>query len=415
MMNKGIGTVLTLFAVLPIHALDDYRCTDKSLCEVHAYKEATSIKDAFVQGQVEGQIRLGYVDQQNDADGVPNTYATSLGGQLKFETAKFYNISIAASAFVSEKINDLSGNGDKLNRDFFGDDGNSFAYMGEAYINYAYKNFDLRVGRQKIDTPLNDRDDIRMLPNTFEAVMAGYGGIEDTVLVAGYIQRWAGYDSGGEISKFKDIGFGTNGVYLAGIMNESIQDTALQAWYYDIDKTAGVTYIDAVYAKEYDSAISAEAAVQYGNYNEKSLSDIEGDIYGAALALGYSGISIFGAFNETESSDGKSILLGFGGGPYFTSMEEMTVDRINDASAYVLGTEIDFSKLIDGLSLTYVYGKFDGDAGATKIIENDIILAYAFDESADIEISYATLEDKVNVGADDTGYDRFLVRANYNF
>lgn len=415
-------------SILPLYALQDYRCTQKSLCEIQEYKEVSSIDEAFAEGRTEGDIRLLYINQDNHAEGAPTTYGTSIGGQLKYETAKWNHISVAASAFVSQKIGGLSGDHSKgeLNLDIFGEDGNSFAYMGEAYLDYAYKQFDLRIGRQKLDTPMNDRDDIRMLPNTFEAVILGYGGIEDFVFVGGYIQRWAGYDSGSDISMFKDMpgdvdsdGNVKKGVLLAGVMNESFENIELQAWYYDFDKVAKVAYLDAVYAAEYKSGLSVQTGLQLGDYRESSSSGTDGDVYGGILVMGYSSLSLGAAFNTMDTEEGKTIVLGYGGGPYFTSMEEMTIGYMNDAEAYVFSAEVDFEALsISGLGLYYAYGKFNGNDGAgdpQKYEENDIVLSYGFRENADIEISYAMVDDKAHSGAEDAGYDRFLIRANYYF
>jgi hypothetical protein len=426
MLRKSIGVFFV--SILPLYALQDYRCTKKSLCEVQEYKEVTSIDEAFSKGKTEGDIRLLYINQDNHADGAPTTYGTSIGGQLKYETAKWNHISVAASAFVSQKISGLSGDYSKgeLNLDVFGEDGNSFAYMGEAYVDYSYKQFDLRIGRQQLDTPMNDRDDIRMLPNTFEAVMLGYGGIEDFVFVAGYIQRWAGYDSGNDISMFKDIPGGVDtegnakkGVILAGVMNESLENIALQAWYYDFDKVAKVAYLDAVYAAEYKSGLSVETGLQLGDYRESSSSGIDGDVYGGILVMGYSSLSLAAAFNGMDTEEGKTIVLGYGGGPYFTSMEEMTIGYMNDAEAYVFSAEVGFEALsISGLSLYYAYGKFNGNDGAgdpQKYEENDIVLSYGFRDNTDLDISYAMVDDKAHSGAEDSGYDRFLIRANYYF
>jgi len=97
-----------------------------------------TIGAAFEKREIEGHIRLAYINQNNDAAATSNIYATSLG-------------------------------------------------------------------RQKQDTPLNDRDDIRMLPNTFEAAIIRYDGLKDFVFAGGYIDSWAGYDSGQDISHFKDI------------------------------------------------------------------------------------------------------------------------------------------------------------------------------------------------------------------
>jgi hypothetical protein len=86
-----------------------------------------------------------------------------------------------------------------------------------------------RIGRQLIDTPLANTDDIRMHPNTFEAAIATYSGIDKTTLIGGCIKRWAGYDSGDDISEFKRLNRGnSNGSSLFGVTNESIENLALQ-------------------------------------------------------------------------------------------------------------------------------------------------------------------------------------------
>jgi len=431
-----VGTVM----MQSLYAIGGYRCMEKSLCELQNYSQASSFTKAFSEGALSGQLRLAYINQDNhrgDPTAVNGSFsadkttsATSVGGQFKYETAKFYHVSLAASFFVSHKVNSLNGNDDKgeLNYDFYGTQADSITYLGEAYINYASGHFDIRLGRQKLDTPLNDRDDIRMLPNTFEAVMAGYGGVKNFVFVAGYVSKMAGYDSGGDISKFKEIPGETamgeigEGVVIAGIQNESFENIELQAWYYGFDKLADVIYTDAVYAREYESGLSIEAALQYGNYTERSSSTVDGKIYGALLSLGYSGLTLGGALNSVHTDNGKITILGFGGGPYFTSMEEMTIDSINDAEAYVVSVEYDFSEVIlDGLSLFYAYGDFDGNDGAhpassdMKYDEQDIVLLYALADNLELEASYVMVNDKANSTVDDTSYDRFLFRASYNF
>lgn len=420
MLNKS-KIIFCLFASLPLYAMHDYRCTDTCLCEEHSSVNVASFDKAFEKGNVSGNLRLAYINQDNVA--TTDTYATSVGGELKYETAKFYHTSFALSTFVSQKVSSLSGdfNKNELNLDFFDSDGSSFAYLGEAYIDYSYKKFDVRVGRQKLDTPLNDRDDIRMVPNTFEALTLGYGGIEDFVFMAGYITRWAGFDSGGDISAFKDIpgdidSTGEHGsrTYLAGIMNSSVENLDLEAWYYDFDKLVAVLYADAIYEANYNENIPLSFGAQYAHYHEKSSSMVEGDVYGVNFGTGYDIFNIGAAYNSVNTENGKIIVIGHGGGPYFTSMEEMTIDAISNAEAYVLSADIE---LVKELVLSYAFGHFDGKDATTDVEyeEHDIVLTYQFYEKLDIEASYADINDKKNSGSNDTGYKRSLVRLNYKF
>ena len=422
MLSKNI--IATFFLPLSLYALGDYRCTEHSLCEACTITNVNSFDQALSTGKFTGHLRLAYIHQNDDAPNTDATYSTSIGGELKYETARYYNTSFAVATYISQKITPMSGDFNKgtLNPDFFDANGNSFAYVGEAYIDYYNRGFNIRLGRQKLDTPLNDRDDIRMLPNTFEALTIGYGGIKDFVFVAGYITRWAGYDSGNDISKFKDIpgdiaenGEHGSSVSLFGVMNESFENIELQAWYYGFDKLTDVVYIDGIYEDTYNDDTTVSFGLQFANYSQRDSSNVEGTVYGATSSISYEPLTVTLAYNSVvDSNIEESIVIGYGGGPYFTSMEEMTIDKISDAQAYV--ASIDFEPL-DKLVLSYAFGHFDGKVAASDVEyeEHDIILTYQFYERLDIEASYADIQNKKQSGADDAGYNRTLVRMNYNF
>ena len=403
--------VLNLLSSSSLFALGDYQCSNKSLCELEHHVDVDTLSEVFSQGKMEGQIRLASINYHNEV--AVDTLGTALGGQLKYETAKLFHTSFAVSSFISQNVTPLSGEDEHLAEDFFTPEGGSFVYLGEAYVDYEHKHFNLRIGRQKLDTPLNDRDDIRMLPNTFEAAMAGYGGVNDFVFVAGYLKRWAGFDSGGNISTYKNILENGDGVFLAGVMNESLLDTEMQLWVYNLGGTSRISYMDAIYAKEYKSGLSIESGIQFGFYNELEDSGVDGGAYGLKLDLSYADLTLSAALNVVDTRDGKSIVLGHGGGPYFTSMEEMTIDAINDVNAYVFGVGYNF---LPDLSLNYAYGHFLGNEMGVEldIDEQDLVLSFE-QEDWDFELSYANINDRFRSGSESASFDRLLMRANYNF
>lgn len=381
---------------------------------------AASIDEAIKAGKVSGQVRAAYVDQDN-AIGV-DTYGTSLGGQLKYETGAWNDIKLGVAAYVSQKIPFATGDNDKANNDLFANNADSYVYLGEAYIDYSVNDFSLRIGRQKIDTPLADTDDIRMHPNTFEAAIATYKGFEGTTLVGGVVKRFAGYDSGNDISKFKKLdGADSHGAAVAGIVNESIENLALQGWYYGIDNMANVFYTDATYALKLSETSGVEFAAQFGEFNELQNSTIDGKVYGAGAAYNIDMLTVGAAYNKVSSDSGQAIVNGFGGGPYFTSMEEMTIDGLEDAKAYQFNAELDMANIgAEGLKLAALYGKFKGKTGGldTRVSEFDVVLAYDINENLCADMSYATIDDKNKNTGDsgtDGGYDRYLVRLSYSF
>jgi imipenem/basic amino acid-specific outer membrane pore len=397
---------------------------------------AGSIGEAFVAGKTENQLRISYVDQDNAID--TDTYGTSLGGMLKYETGEWNGLKLGVAGYLSQKIHPATGSFDdgKANPDLFGEDTASYTYVGEAYVDYTVSDFNLRIGRQLIDTPLADTDDIRMHPNSFEAAIASYSGLEGTTFVGGYVTRWAGYDSGDDISKFKKLaGDESDGALVLGIVNESVENLSLQGWYYGIDKLADAFYADATYTIPFSETMGLELAGQYTYFDESNdaldtttglytvPSNVDGRVYGVSAALNVSGITLGAAYNKASNHDGKVVVNGFGGGPYFTSMEEMTIEGYEDVKAYQLSAELDMGIAgVDGLTFTTLYGNFKSTPANMHVKEIDLIVTYEIKEGLVAEVSYAKVDDKNNNMLDDGtgtlydgGYDRFLARLSYNF
>lgn len=194
---------------------------------VIAHVSANEIDNAFKSGTFSGQLRGAHVNQNNAAS--TDTYGTAIGGQLKYETGTWHGVRLGVAAFISEKMNFASGDADKseLNSDLFDLNGDSYAYLGEGYVDYTADDYSLRIGRQKLSTPFADTDDIRMQPNTHEAAILTYNGIDHTTLTGGFITRWAGYDySVTDKTHFQKPAEGSHGAAVFGIKTK-VQKTWL--------------------------------------------------------------------------------------------------------------------------------------------------------------------------------------------
>ncbi|MDP1785212.1 MAG: OprD family outer membrane porin [Sulfuricurvum sp.] len=387
---------------------------------------ASGFSEAFTGNNSSGKIRIGSINQ-NKVVGA-DTYGTSLGGWLKYKTAAWNDVTFGVAAYMSQKIAFVSGEGEGLTSDFFDANGNSFVYIGEAYVDYSVSNFRLCVGRQLIETPFVNGDDVRMLPNTFEAAVGTYNAINKTTITAGYLYRWAGFDAPQghheHINQFNQFGVNhdSNGVIMLGVVNESIENLTLQGWIYRTDKVTDIVYTDARYRVNFDKAKSMEFLAQYARFDENanSLGDktgMDGNVYGVGINLNL-GICRAGiAYNRVLNGEGK-VTDGLGGGPYYTSMEEMTIDGIEEVKAYRLRGEVDMSGAgIQGLSFAVAYGAFESAPADVKIIEMDIVAVYEMSDKLSTDMSYAKIEDRNNNfdPKKDAGYSRFLARLNYTF
>lgn len=364
-----------------------------------------------------GKIRAAYVGNDYDAGG--NDYASALGGVLKYETRTWNGFQLGVAGYVSQKAGFATGEDSKTNGDFFDENKKSYAYVAEAYVDYGADDFTLRIGRQLLDTPLADTDDIRMHPNTFEAAIATYRPFEKTTLVGGYVTRWAGFDSGEDKSTFKKLdGADSDGAAVVGALEESIENLSVQGWYYGIERVADVFYGDATYTLAFNETAGTEFSMQYATFHEDKASGADGHVYGLGINLHVGLITLGAAYNRASNDEGKAVVNGYGGGPYFTSMEEWTIGGMEDARAYQLGGEMDMGFTgLEGLSISTLYGIFKSAPLDTKIKEWDVILAYEFSESFTLDTSYARIKDchRNADGGTDAGYSRFLTRANYSF
>ena len=388
---------------------------------IHA-NDVTTLPDAFKEGKVSGQIRLGYIWNDPAADALGNNYATAIGGQLKYETASWNGFSAGLALYTSHAIIWLSGDrsegkfNDELSDDPYYD------ILAESYINYRYEAFNIRVGRQLIDTPYADSDDIRMTPNTFEGVVANYEVNENITLLGAYLTKWQGPDA---TYAFEDLLENGDGVAMAALTYAQDEMEA-GIWFYNADNTANILYMDASDTFKLNDNTALTASVQFANQSELDNSGIEGMLYGAMAELHYADLSIGLAYDKVNVDNDSAYFGGFGGGVGYVNMFEMTAGVLasfEDIDAWKLSLGYDFSSLgLNGLSTTFDYGDFKGE-NDREAKEYNFTLAYAPSDSWNVEAVYDKIDDVYhNLLEDDQTHarldyslDRLLVRANFNF
>jgi len=386
-----------------------------------------SLKHMFTDGEVSGNIRTMYSGYSNDND--VNTYATALGGRLKYELAKYNGFNAGVAFTTSHDINFASGDRDKGKRnDELSSSKGSYTELTEAYINYEFKGLNLRAGRQLIDTPLADSDDIRMVPNTFEAYIASYE-TDGFSLMAGHLEKWQGADAGLDVDS-PWVKTGKNGVNFGGV-SYSNDFVEANAWYYNISNASAsdiangadengnnAIYVDAIGSYAFSDDLELHAGVQYLKESELDHSNIEANIYGAMAEVVVSGLGINIAYNKSTKEIGKHSFSGYGGGTLFTNMDTMILDEITedrDAQAVVAG----LSYGIGDFNLLYAYGDFKGDADSSgakaHIVEQDIGMEYTPNDDFTFGAIYVIDDNKEDATSADFNSKNFRVLVSYNF
>ncbi len=380
-------------------------------------------KKMFQEGKVSGNLRSisSLFDNKLSAD----TYATAVGGELKYELAEFHGFNAGVAFRTTYDINFLSGQADNKNEDLSGAKGDT-TRLSEAYITYKNKEFNLRFGRQIIDTPLADSDDIRMIPNTFEAYMASYEMNNFSFMVA-HLSNWQGYDAGLDNEWVK---MGENGVNFVGVTySDKVFDIDL--WYYNISNASqedinnGVVengnnsfYTDISGHFDMNKDVFLHLAVQYLKQSELDGSGVEANIYGTMTQVVMKNINFGLAYNFATREKEKRSFSGFGGGALYTSMDTMILDEITQdrrARAFVAS----FGCMISGIKFFYAHGDFSGDEDSVgvkeHIIAQNIGVEYTTKNELILSAVYARHQNK-EAPASTFYTDNYLrILASYNF
>jgi len=371
---------------------------------------------------IKGQIRAGYITFSED--GTPRTNAYALGGHFHFNTKRWNGFMVGAEVYTVLNLG-VDQDPIHLHGDLFNENGKSFILISQAYLDGKWGNSEIKLGRQILDTPHADSDDIRMMPNYFEAYTITNTDINDLTLTAGLIRKMAGWENGVDSAKFVNINEtlgttdDTDGIYYASASYEGIKDLSLALWYYNYSDIANVIYAEAGYSYNFTKETSLTVGLQYDSSKETSaalLGKQDANTYGASMELTSEeiGVHILAAYNQDNGETG-AMGLSLGGGAFFTSMEDQTLDAIGaPGRAWMIGAGYHFEAIgIEGLNAGIAYGNFKADdASLYESNEVDVVIDYSFNNIVSVTAAFASVNFKMN-GTED--YDQFRILANYNF
>jgi len=318
-----------------------------------------------------GELRFGAVDVEDESNHHNTTL--SLGGRASFFAKVAENIGATATFFTT---NALFGKSQEAM--FLDSNKKSYSILGEAYFELNYQDNIIRVGRQIVDTPYADSDDIGMVPNSFEGYTLINRGVENTTLVLAWLDKWAGVDSPTP-EKFKELIEGKH-LLTTGFIYSKDEITA-EYWYYDLDDVM-FHYLEAEYSLD-----DFEFGLQYSDQ------DRDNSVYGAKVGVDFDNFSVGVAYNRVDGV----VSNGFGGGPFFTSSEDHTIADIKDQEAIAYSLEYAFDRFSFGVAHT------DFNKGED---ETDYSLSFEVNSNHTLDLIYANMYGDGSI---------FKFLANYRF
>lgn len=144
--------------------------------------------------QTRGELRTSYILLKPEK--ASEQRAVSAGGHVHLKTEWWRGLRVTTTLFVVEDIEPGGTPADSLNPDFFDAQGDGFLIAGEAYLAGRWRDTEVRLGRQALETLHIDGDDLPMLPNLCCAWMVQHQVNSRTSLALGLVDRMAGWENG---------------------------------------------------------------------------------------------------------------------------------------------------------------------------------------------------------------------------
>ena len=344
-------------------------------------------------GKFTANLRVQYFTRtfEESRTGDPDATAFNVGGIFKYESAEYNGFKFATAYYGSHRIGTFFTREEGIKTSMLDkNDGSDLAFIGEAYIQYTSGDASLKVGRQRLATPLANDRDLRMLPTSYEAAVAKYNGFSDTTLELAYITGTSGFTSKDNGFSDYDTTFGKDGIAYIYITNKSIEDLALSLQYAktisNVDGTgANIPIEDYFYADmNYNIALGEKTyfkAQTGGNTYQNADNSF---MYGAKLGTTVVyGIDLALVFNQIKDNSFKTIQAG----PMYTDWQQ---GYGNYEPSTAFGGQIAFSPMTD-LSLKFGYVDVSVADGYTKddFSEFNFDGQYAINSYSSIRIRYS--------------------------
>lgn len=433
--------------------------------DIKPVEPVAAVEEEVDYGTFFGQSRTFYIDRTYNGTLENNRNSLATGGYIGYITPDFSGFTLGAAAYGtygfdihSEDATDIGAK--SYDPSLYGRDFDNYVFIGQAYLNYAFGNTNIKIGRQRLDTPMAGADDARMLPNLFEAAVLSNKDVENTTLIAAHVNRetvgtfgniygggvlglTSGYGLGmnqalsGDFVNMGTVALGrvdadgnyvdnkTNGVTAVAAIYTGVEGLKLQAWDYIAWDLMNVVYLQADYGWAATDTVKLKAAAQY--INESDIGDslagsVSSNYVAGKLGASYDALSGYFAYSATGSSSSKTlnggIITPWGGMPAFTQGMVTRHMFFADTDTWKVAGTYKFSDY--GVKATAYYTSFDvGSLNSYKPGRSWTATEGGFDIQYDVaSVKGLNLRLRANFPRDfapGLDWNEYRVIANYSF
>ncbi|RYD38171.1 MAG: outer membrane porin, OprD family [Verrucomicrobiaceae bacterium] len=309
--------------------------------------------------------------------------AFAIGGWAGLKTGYFLDhVAFGVTGYTSQK---LSGDDDEDGTLLLAPGQEGYTVLGEAYADIRIiDDLNLYVGRKAFDTPFINRNDARMTPNTFEAiVLMGKSKLENGGVLkygGGYFDRIKERNSDEFVPMSIDAGSDAErGVYTPGILYEKGNFSIGAIDYFSPD-IINIGYFETKYKFEVTDFWQPSLAVQLVDQRSTGDDLLQGDDFSAQQFGIKVDLPVYNALFTaayTEAAGGSNLQNPWSGYPGYTSVQVQDFNRAGEG-AFLLRAAYDFqwAKGLSAYALA-VFGTSPEDEAGFRQDEYDLNVQYA--------------------------------------
>ncbi len=342
----------------------------------------------------DGGLRVGYQTHQTDEGTKAFSYASALRLHANYREEAFVS-SITLYGIVGSEDDGFEG------IPFLDENHRSFLTVSEAYLGWKTDLYTVKIGRQYIETPFADTDDIGMVPNSFEALTASYRLSDEMQAEVGYLNQWSGVDAPTRRSFSKLVENG--GVGYIGLQYDDSAELSWSGWYY-----RGNTIVNALYTE-----LSWQQTIQDVAYDigvQAAYLDLKGNgisrVIGLSVSRTWSNFGIVStlSLNRTFGVPADNL---FGGGPYFTNVEHNTLTEAGtegSVGVLSLGSSLELIGIKDASVILYLHRQLNENVTG----EYDVDFNYNISDNINLHAVYSQVRWP-------SSFENFHILSEYSF
>lgn len=349
---------------------------------------AAEEEEPWAFGKVSGQLRYYYFTQRDDVDGQASEdvkESLALGGYLKYETPWIEDIFNGGVAmYTSQPFPETFNQTDRAGTRLLTSQNTGITVLGEAYAKVNIQGVVSSLYRQKIDTPMINPNDSRMIPQTYEAYILEYDE-DDLRLIGGWIDKVKLRDT----KRFQylsevtgDLDSSRRGMWMIG--GEWAPDSyESKAYYYAIPDYIQTSFFHL--GATHPLAEDLSWHWQLIGLDQRSLGKEDAGDFNVAEGGALAGVTVNGFTMDVGGTivDDTTDVTAWGAYPFFNDMMGYSNNRAGEKALY-LGAAYDFDRIgWNGFS-TNVKASFattpdEGRTASPDRNEYDLNMNYAFD------------------------------------